>query len=293
MRRVLNAACSAIDSIRINALSNEMRDGREVWVKRRRVGSHPIVHCANLFFRWAGNPVHVWGRTENWQQWEIHCFRLLNGDRFQVFADGPRAVCAENLPGVSLSDHLDEGRLTDDMLIAAAQECRRVHGIWCPELDGPWSHGDAHMANFLYDGAARRARLVDFEVMHQRHLPAEERHADDLLVFLQDMAGRLSDERWLPCAMCFIDAYGGPPGVLRALRERLVIRPGMASRMWWGIRTRYTKLAVLRRRVDSLREALGGPEREAGSSQREAGISPRELVHSGGELMGSQRPLLD
>jgi len=256
MRRLLTAAGSAIDLIRINAISNEMRDGRAVWVKRRRAGSHHIVQCANLFFRWAGNPVYVWGRVENWQQWEIYCFRLLNGDRFLAFAEGPRAVCAERLPGTSLSDHLDEGSLSTGMLVAAAHEFKRVHTLWCPELDGPWSHGDPHMANFLYDEAADRARLIDFEVMHRKSLSPEERHADDLLVFLQDMVGRLSEEQWLPYALCFVSAYGGAPGVVEALKGRLVIRPGTAARVWWAIRTRYMNSAVLKRRVDSLRRVL-------------------------------------
>ncbi len=255
MRRLLTAAASAIDLIRINAISNEMRDGRAVWVKRRRRGSGQIVRCANLFFRWAGNPVHVWSGVERWQQWEIYCFRLLNGDRFLVFPDGPRTVCAERLPGLSLSEHLDEGNLTKEMLVAAAREFKRAHTLWCPELEGPWSHGDPHMANFLYDEAANRARLIDFEVMHRKTLSAEERHADDLLVFLQDMLGRVSEEQWLPYALCFLGAYGTPE-VLAALRGRLVIREGAGARLWWAIRTRYMHSAVLKQRVDSLRRKL-------------------------------------
>jgi len=256
MHRLLTAAASAIDLIRINTISNEMRDGRAVWVKRRRRGSQQIARCANLFFRWAGNPVYVWGRVESWQQWEIYCFLLLNGDRFLAFEDGPRAVCAERLPGLSLSEHLDEGNLNTEMLVAAAREFKRAHNLWCPELEGPWSHGDPHMANFLYDECANRARLIDFEVMHSKTLSAEERHADDLLVFLQDMVGRLSDEKWLPYALCFLNAYG-MPGVLAALKDRLVIRRGMAARLWWAIRTRYMRYTVLKLRIDSLRRVLG------------------------------------
>ena len=180
----------------------------------------------------------------------------MNGDGFLVCADGPRSVCAERLPGMSLSDYLDGGSLSTEMLVAAAREFRRAHNLWCPELDGLWSHGDPHMANFLYDEAANRARLIDFEVMHRKSLSAAERHADDLLVFLQDMVGRLSDDQWLPYALCFLNAYGTPE-VLDVLKARLVIRPGAAARIWWAIRTRYMKSALLKHRIDSLRCHLG------------------------------------
>ncbi len=254
MRRLLAAATSAIDSIRINDISNEMRDGRSVWVKRRRRCSQQIAHCANLFFRCADNPVYVWGEVNHWQQWEVSCFRLLNGDGFVAFVDGPRAVGTEKLPGASLSEHLDAGLLTINMLVAAANEFRRAHQLWCPELGGPWSHGDPHMANFLYDESADRARLIDFEVVHRKCLSPDERHANDLLVFLQDMVGRLSDEQWLPFALSFLRAYETPT-VITALKRRLLIGPGLA-RIWWAIRTRYMNSAKLRRRIDDLRSSL-------------------------------------
>ena len=40
-------------------------------------------------------------------------------------------------------------------------------------------------------------------------MPAEERHADDLLVFIQDMVGRISGDLWMPRARsAFLKAYG-------------------------------------------------------------------------------------
>ena len=99
-----------------------------------------------------------------------------------------------------------------------------------------------------------RARLIDFEVMHHPELPAEERHADDLLIFLQDLVGRLGAEEWLPNAKAFLAGYGRPEIVAR-LRRKLVV-PGGLARVWWAVRTTYLAPAELMRRVVALRESL-------------------------------------
>jgi len=254
MSRFAVAAESALNRIKINAISKEIRNGRPVWVKRRRAAGGPVARFANLFFRWAQNPVYVWPRLEAWQEWEIYCFRKLNGDAFQAFAEGNSVVCAEKLPGTSLSEHLDNGTLTTDMLGAAALEFRRAHQLWCERFNGPWSHGDAHLANVLYDEAEHRARFIDFEVIHKSCLSAVERHADDLLVFLQDMAGRVRSDLWLPYSLAFIGTYEDPE-VIAALKHRLVVPRGV-PRVWWAVRTRCINGRELRQRVQALRDAL-------------------------------------
>ncbi len=256
MLPLLQSAGAAIDAIRINAITAETRSGREVWVKRRRRGSGRVISLANWFFQKARNPVRIWDRLEAWQRWEVDCFKMLNGDRFAAFAEGADAVCADRIPGRSLDDHLAASGLTDAMLTAAARELRAAHGLWSAELGGGWSHGDPHLANFIYDEASGRARMIDFEVIHDTALAPEERHADDLLVFLQDMVGLVPGERWLPAALCFVRAYDRPEVAAR-LRERLVIPRGVAARAWWIIRTNYLAPGELRRRIGDLRAALG------------------------------------
>ena len=140
------------------------------------------------------------------------------------------------------------------MLVAAAKELRRAHGRTCETFEGPWSHGDSHLGNFVYDGAAGRARVIDFEVQHHPTLTADERHTDDLLVFLQDLVGRISRELWLPSARVFLAAYERPEMVAR-LRERLVAPVGVA-RIWWAVRTTYLPPAELERRLAALRADL-------------------------------------
>ena len=49
----------------------------------------------------------------------------------------------------------------------------------------------------MYDPASDRARLIDFELVHRPHIPAVERQADDLLVFLLDIITYAPQRRWL------------------------------------------------------------------------------------------------
>lgn len=254
MSRLLTAAGALVDRIKINALSREIRDGRPLWIKRRRALAGPIMACANRFFRMVGNPVQALAEPAAWQRWEVACFRALHGESFRAFADGPRAVAAEELPGANLSQHLHAGTLTGAMLAAAGRELRRAHKWHCADFAGPWSHGDPHLANFVHETAADRARLIDFEVRHHLALAPDERHADDLLVLLQDLLGRIAPEQWLPLAHAFLAGYDRREIVAR-LREKLVAPRGTA-RIWWAVRTTYLAPAELARRLAALRASL-------------------------------------
>jgi hypothetical protein len=140
------------------------------------------------------------------------------------------------------------------MLVAAALELKRVHQIHCPELNSLWSHGDANLANFLYDPATGRARIIDFEIVPEGPLGADGRHAEDLLVFLQDLAGCVQRERWLSAALSFLDVYGRPE-VVAQLKPKLAV-PGGIPGLWCWIRSNYIGLKELRERFEELRENL-------------------------------------
>lgn len=263
MNRLVTAAGSLVDRIKINSIAREVRDGRTVWIKRRRASAIPIMACANIFFRLAGARLRAIREPEVWQRWEIGCFARLHGSRYRAFADGPGAVAAEELPGVNLTLHLDGGTINPRMAAAAARELRRAHELPCEEFGAAWSHGDPHIGNFVYDEAAERARLIDFEVMHDGGLSADERHADDLLVFLQDMVGRIRAELWMPCARAFLDTYDRPE-IVALMLESLVVPRGMA-RVWWAVRTSYMAPAELRRRLAALRGKYQSPDSAPGS----------------------------
>jgi len=250
----LNSCGSWIDAIRINAITDEVRNGRSVSVKRRKRSSRQILRVANLFFRLARNPVSVCIEIEHWRQWEIENFQLLHGESFCAFPGGPCEVCADRLPGETLCRRLSENRLTAQMLRAASQELRRAHALYSASFDGPWSHGDAHLGNFLYDEGAGRCRLIDFEVMHHRSMSADERHANDLLTPLLDLMGRVNEDAWIPFALEFIRTYDRPE-ITAILRRHLSVPPGI-SRIWWAIRTGYMSSDEMKRRVVGLSRQL-------------------------------------
>ena len=167
------------------------------------------------------------------------------------------------LPGASLAEHLAGGTLQPAHLAAAGAELRRAHGVRCEHHRGGWSHGDPHTGNFIFDNAAGRARLVDFEVRHLRGLPECERHADDLLVMLQDVCGRCTEVAWLPLAVAFLDGYGRPEIAAR-LSERLHVPREMGiPRVWWAVRTTWMPRAELERRLAALRDAFFRSRRHA------------------------------
>jgi len=248
-------AGSAIDAIRINAISREVRNGRALLIKRRRLTSEPLARTANLFFRAARHPVFVWADAGAWQRWEVSSFNLLHSRQYGAFPAGARTVCADILPGLSLAEHFVMGTFDGAMLDAAGSELRRAHQLHSAFFDGPWSHGDPNLANFLFSAQEQHARLIDFEVVHQRRLPAMVRHVEDVLSFLQDLLGCAPRGTWLASAQRFLDAYGCDQALRSALRERLRLPPGI-PRVWWWIRTNYVPLRSTRRRLARLRETL-------------------------------------
>ncbi len=243
-----------IDRIKINDLAPVRRDGRTVWVKRRRPASHWLVPLANAFFRLVGNPVSILPTGRRWQRWEVDSFRLLHGDAAHVCAVGRDTVEAESVPGESLCRLLDRGDLTAAMMCAAGLELRHAHRQTAAYFESAWSHGDPHLGNFVFDSITSRCRLIDFEVRHPRRLSAAERHAEDLLVPLLDLSSRCADAQWIPFCLSFLSAYDRPE-LLPQLCGKLVLPSGPA-RCWWAIRTNYCRRALLRQRLHALRAAL-------------------------------------
>jgi len=86
LRDFARATGVAINSIKINSGTLEIRDGRPIWLKRRKPGSELIAISANMFFRLTGARIRVRVNPEKWQRWEVSCFRLLHGGGFRAFA---------------------------------------------------------------------------------------------------------------------------------------------------------------------------------------------------------------
>src|SRR5207249_9455039 len=155
-----NAAATFVDSVKLSSVSETVRRGRRVVLKRRNPYSEQLADLGNLYFRISGIPIRFWSKIEDWKRWEVACFKMLNGDRFRVFASGAKTVCFDKLPGESLWEHMNRGTLTRQMLEAAGREFGRAHQFRSDEFAGPWSHGDATMTNVIYNEKTGRARLI-------------------------------------------------------------------------------------------------------------------------------------
>jgi len=249
-----HAATDFVETLKINSISEKSVRGRRIITKRRNVYGERAADLINFYFRMADLPIRFLSDVRQWRRWEANCFQMLNGDRFRALVRDARTVILDKLPGQSLWDHMNQGTLCKPMLEAAGREYRRAHQLWNDEFGGGWSHGDASMTNVVYDEKTNRARLVDFEIMHEKSLPAGLRHADDLLVFLLDLVGRISSRHWVPFATCFLRSYGDA-SVIGELRKQLVVPSGLAL-IWWNVRTNFTKSATINRRFKSLSRSI-------------------------------------
>jgi hypothetical protein len=247
-----NAAARFVDSLKINSISETVRRGRQVVIKRRNVYGEQLTELANLYFRIAGLPIRFWTKAEDWQRWEVECFKMLNGDRFRASRLRNNAICIDQLPSKSLWEHLNQRTLNRRMVEAAGLEFRRAHRFWSKQFRGLWSHGDAGMANVIYDDKSNRARLIDFEIVHHKALPAISRHADDLLIFMLDLIAAASGRQWLPLTLAFLNAYDDAP-VIAQLSRQLAPPSGMAW-IWWGVRTSFANPAKIRQRLAKLQD---------------------------------------
>lgn len=245
-----NAADRLLDSLKVNSVSEQVRRGRPLMLKRRTIYSEPLAELANMYFRMAGIPIRFWAKTEDWRRWEVKSFNTLNGDQFHARSSGGNTICADKLPGRSLGDHLKEGTLTREMMQAAGHELRRAHRLWSDEFRGRWSHGDAGTNNVIYDDKSGRARLIDFEIVHENSLPTKSRHADDLLVFLLDLLALAPNRQWLPLVLAFLNAYDNAP-VIAHLKNQLAVPTGMAW-IWWGVRTSFANPTKVKRRLQKI-----------------------------------------
>ena len=262
-----DVATRLVEALAINSITEKTRRGRRVIVKRRNLHSGQLADLTNLYFRMADIPIRFWSKVEDWRRWEVGCFKMLNGDCFRAYASGARTVIADKLPGESLWEHLNRGTLTRRMLRAAAAEFRRAHQFWSDEFREYWSHGDGTSQNVIYDPRSNRARLIDFEIVHEKSLATAARQADDLLVFLLDMVGIVPNRQWLPFSMTFLEAYGDGKVIVQ-LRKQLDL-PGGLAWIWWGVRTNFTNPAKVKRRLQNLSRAIAKLKfyEEAGSAR--------------------------
>ena len=158
-----------------------------------------------------------------------------------------KTVCTDKLPGKTSLGTSDRTCAHAGNAGSGGRELRRANQFWSDEFHGPWPHGDSKATNVVYKSKTGRARLIDFELVQAKSLPAKSRHAHDLLVFLLDILAIASSQQWLPFALWFLNAYGDPT-VLAELTNHLALPNGIAW-IWWDLRTSFTNPAKVKQRL--------------------------------------------
>jgi len=228
-----------IDSFRIN----DVEANKNFVLKRRRRGRGWVIFAGNIFLWLSHSRIVMFPSTRAWQSHECQSFNLLHGMGCDPI--GGDSIRVRRLKGQPLLTHLGNGRLTVEMLYAAAEEFQRAHRLG-------WSHGDPHLNNVLWDG--ERAYLIDFETRHIQRLSIIERRADDLLVFLLDLSGRAPENQWNLLCEAVLSAYQDRV-VMAALLERLRMPRGWEAILWKS-RTNHLSAPILASRIDQLRRLV-------------------------------------
>jgi hypothetical protein len=107
-----------------------------------------------------------------------------------------------------------------------------------------------HLDNMMYDQAAGRAVLIDFDTRHEFRLGRTQRHADDLKVMLLELIG-LPNEQWREPATALVEEYRDPT-VLDELDRQLVVPRGFAK-ILWHVRTSGSSTRQVEQRLESIR----------------------------------------
>lgn len=71
-----NAAARLVDLLKVNSVSEQVRRGRRLMIRRRTLYSEPLAELANVYFRMAGIPIRFWAKTEAWRRWEMKSFNM-------------------------------------------------------------------------------------------------------------------------------------------------------------------------------------------------------------------------
>jgi hypothetical protein len=87
----------------------------------------------------------------------------------------------------------------------------------------------------IVDERTQRVRLIDFETAYVETLSPDDRHAEDVAVFLLDMLGGVAEKSLPVMAKAFLAGYN-QPAVWELAQSRLVIPTGFDLVMV-GIRT--------------------------------------------------------
>jgi len=242
-----------MNRVRVNQIQQHIEDGVPMFLKRRRTGGNIMIWFGNRFLALAGSGICMFVRADEWMDWEVHCARLLYPDRPDAKIGPGHVVRIPEVCGISLRHLLHGNQMHVSAFLAAARELRRVHRLQCRIYKAEWSHGDLHLDNILYDSAADRAVLIDFDTRHELTINATQRHSDDLKVILLELIAMPAEE-WRQPATAFLKEYA-ESSVLYQLSRQLFVPRGFA-RILWYTRTNCASIRRLEPRLQTLREII-------------------------------------
>ena len=247
------AAAWLMNRVRVNQIRHHTLNGITLFMKRRRTGGSLTIWLANRFLSLSDSGICMFVRADEWMNWEVHCARLLYPDRPAVKIGPGNAVNIPEVRGISLRYLLQRKQASVSGFVAAARELRRGHRLQCSIYNAAWSHGDLHLDNILYDSAADRAVLIDFDTRHELTISATQRHCDDLKVVLLELLA-MPEEQWRQPATAFLEEYADS-SVLHELSRQLFVPRGFAKILWYT-RTNCCPIQRLEPRLQSLQEIV-------------------------------------
>jgi len=113
-----NAAATFVDSLKINSISEKVRRGRRVVVKRRNIHSEQLADLANVYFSHVEHTDPLLEQDRRLETLGSRVFPNAQRRSFRAYPSGSKTVCVDKLPGESLWEHLNRGTLTRQMLEA-------------------------------------------------------------------------------------------------------------------------------------------------------------------------------
>lgn len=172
---------------RYNELETIERDGAWYYRKRRRRFTGPLIVAGNRWLTWQSAGVQILSIPQ-WAQREEKLFAAVYGLRALIERD---AIWLPVLPGEQLHQWLAAPeRASSEKLQAVRSAITALAELHQTAIVGPAvrsdfaSHGDATVANVLFDPKTGRSFWCDFEMQHDDDRPVDWRRADDLRAML-------------------------------------------------------------------------------------------------------------
>jgi hypothetical protein len=232
-RRRLARFLARIELHRFETLDSPM--GEMVRKSRRRMG--PAITFANLYLKVQGAGVEILP-TRKWLLWESAVWAAMNNDvkcPEEKTSDRiipcirSKGLVIPRLPGAPLGRIVAHKSIPFDVKLQcfgwALQSLLDLHGLtadWGDGLVQLISHGDATAENVIIDQSQGMATWIDFDTRHWKHLPAIERHADDLRALTFSTASCLARSEYSMLSARIRNSYRNHD-VIQCFKSRLLV----------------------------------------------------------------------